>query len=661
MTQPEILWQPSQEFIENSNLKAYEKWLNDKRYLTFENYADLWQWSVDHIEEFWKSLWEYFEIISHSPYQSVLSSHEMPGAKWFEGSTLNYAEHIFRNKSDDRPALIFHSEAKQNVEISWNELEQKVIAVKNYLVSCGIGQGDCVVGYLPNIPEAIIAFYAVNSLGAVWSCCSPDFGTSTVIDRFSQIEPRLFITVDGYQYAGKQYSRVKEIAEVISAIPSIEQTIFIPDCDETNIPKMENITLWNDIHEKPTSEEKLTFTAVPFDHPIWVLYSSGTTGKPKAITHSHGGVLLEHLKYMAFHNDVHPGENFFWFTTTGWMMWNFLQASLLMGATAVLFDGSPGYPNLATLWKLIESTPIHHFGTSAPFLTACMKRSVEPGKDFDLSQLRSIGSTGAPLPPETFEWIYQSVSENVWLCSMSGGTDVCTAFVGGTPYEPVHKGQIQCRTLGCKLLAYDDDGNPITESLGEMVIEKPMPSMPVYFWNDQNNERYLSSYFEKFPGKWCHGDWIDIAKNGSLSIHGRSDATLNRKGIRVGTSEIYSALDNIAAVKDSLVLNLEKPDGSDVMPIFVVVNEGSEMNDELKSAINNALKIQCSPRHIPDVILEVPDLPYTLSGKKMEVPVKKILMGMEGGKSMNKDAVRNPGSIDYFIQMAYEFREEYFG
>ncbi len=646
----QILWSPSKEFIADSNLQKYQRWLKKTKGLTFEDYQHLWEWSCTNIEEFWKSLWEYFEVISYSEFKEVLSSDNMPGTRWFEGATLNYAEHIFRSKSVERPALCFKSESSDLRSISWKELEEKVSKLRAFLLSKGIKKGDCVSGYLPNIPEAIISFLAVNSIGAIWSCCSPDFGVNTVIDRFSLIEPKVLIAGDGYEYGGKRLSRMDEISQIADGIDSIDAVIQISVLGD--VPASGSFTSWE--HVLALNPDPLSFEPVDFNHPIWVLYSSGTTGKPKAITHSHGGVLLEHLKYLHFHNDVKPGENFFWFTTTGWMMWNFLQASLLAGATPVLFDGSPGYPDLNSLWELSEQIPIHHFGTSAPYLVACMKKGLNPGSDFDLSKLRSIGSTGAPLPPEAFDWVYQNVSEDIWLCSMSGGTDVCTAFVGGIPDQPVFRGKIQGRALGCSLFGFDDEGNEVFDSLGEMVITKPMPSMPIYFWGDENHERYRSSYFEKFPGLWCHGDWIQLSENGSLIIQGRSDATLNRKGIRIGTAEIYAVLDKIPGIKDSLIVNLEQEGGNDFMPLFVVLDKNTAL-EHLKQEIIATLKEQCSPRHVPDEIYSVPDIPYTLSGKKMEVPVKKALLGMDVSKSMNRDASRNPEAMDYFIKMSENF------
>ena len=684
MTHNNTLWTPTDRFISESNLKRYEQWLEENRGLRFDSYREMWEWSVKDVEGFWESLWDYFEIINHSQYKRVLSSEEMPGSRWFEGAKLNYAEHIFRMKSDERPALEFRSETGRNETVSWQELEEKVAAIRAFLVNEGIGKGDRVVAYIPNIPEAIIVFLAVNSIGAIWSCCSPDFGVSTVIDRFSQIEPLILFATTGHTYNGKRHSRQNEINEIVSGIGSIRKTVLIPylensggaaenrpasvrsrkhsgevlaasdqGYESSEIDANFTMELWNSVLTTPS--KPLEFTPVEFNEPIWVLYSSGTTGKPKAITHSHGGVLLEHLKYLHFHNDVKPGENFFWYTSTGWMMWNFMQASLLAGATAVLYDGSAAYPDLNALWKLTSVLPIHHFGIGAPYLTACMKEGLKPGEKFDLSELRSIGSTGAPLPPKAFDWVYESVSKEVWLCSMSGGTDMCTAFVGGCPYEPVEKGKIQQRCLGADLHAYSEEGEQITGSLGEMVIQKPMPSMPVFFWGDQNYDRYKASYFETFTGKWRHGDWIKLFEDGSLIIQGRSDATLNRKGIRIGTAEIYAVLDQMEGVKDSLIVNLEQEGSDDFMPLYVVLNQRVDL-DDVTSKIKQELKTRCSPRHVPDEVIQVPAIPYTLSGKKMEIPVKKALMGMDVSKAMNRDTMKNPKAMEVFIKLGKDNR-----
>ncbi|MEM1120286.1 MAG: acetoacetate--CoA ligase [Bacteroidota bacterium] len=645
--QQKILWQPSDTFIQQSNLTKYQHWLAENKQLSFPNYEELWQWSTTKIADFWESIWDYFNIIHDSPYQSVLIDRGMPEVEWFTGATLNYAQHIFRQKSADRPALIFQNEITQ-YEVSWAQLEKEVKAIQQYLLQKGIQKGDCVVAYLPNIPAAISCFLAVNSIGAVWSCCSPDFGEQTVIDRFTQINPKLFIAVDGYTYGGKSFDRTESVENIRASIASIKHTLFLPYLNEQAI--LVNADLWeNVLQQNVENKVPLTFAPVPFDHPIWVLYSSGTTGKPKAITHSTGGVLLEHLKYLTFHNDVKAGEHFFWFTTTGWMMWNFMQASLLVGAVPVLYDGSPAYPSMKLLWELAEALPIHHFGTSAPFLTTCMKRGMNLREQFDFTHLRSLGSTGAPLPPEVFEWVYDYLKKDLWLCSISGGTDICTAFVGGTPYLPVYKGYIQSRSLGCALFAYNEDGRRVEGQLGEMIIEQPMPSMPIYFWNDPDKKRYTNAYFATFPNKWRHGDWINIQRNGSLIIHGRSDATLNRNGIRIGTAEIYNVLNEMSALKDSLIINLEQSNGEDMMPLFVVLADKVVLDDTLKKQIKHTLRTQCSPRHVPTHILAVPDIPYTLSGKKMEVPIKRILMSAGQVADINKEAIRNPAAMDYFL------------
>jgi acetoacetyl-CoA synthetase len=609
-------------------------------------YAELWEWSTQHIEQFWTSIWEYFDIISHQPYQRVLSG-QMPSARWFEGATLNYAEHIFRKASSNRPAILFCAENTPVQSISWEELEVAVCKVANWLRSVGVEKGDRVVGYLPNIPEATIAFLATASLGAIWSSASPDFGASSVLERFGQIHPKALLAVNGYQYGGKVFDKMEVVQELQSQMPSLKGTLLIEYVP--NVPIPTTFSNWAEVMQR-TATTPLSFTPVPFSHPLWVLYSSGTTGAPKAIIHGHGGMLLEHLKYGTFHNDVHPGERFFWFTTTGWMMWNYLNAMLLSGATIVLYDGSPGYPDMNRLWQLAADLKIQHFGVSAAFILASMKAEVVP-KRLDLSSLRSIGSTGSPLPPEGFTWIYEEVKPDVWLTSMSGGTDVCTAFVGGNPLLPVVVGEIQCRALGCAMDSFDENGHSLLNEVGEMVVTQPMPCMPVGFWNDPDGAKYSASYFEDYPGIWRHGDWLRITPNGSLVIYGRSDATLNRQGIRIGTSEIYRSVEKLPEIKDSLIINLEREGGDSFMPLFVTLKEGFQLDDNLQKRIAAQLRADYSPRHVPDVILQVPDIPYTISGKKLELPVKKLLMGKSLDTSVNMGSVRNPSAFDYFIAL----------
>ena len=646
------LWSPTDAFKKSSHLNAYKHWLAEHHHLHFDSYEQLWQWSIDHIEDFWVSISDYFNVVFHTPYKKALSSRNMPGAKWFEGGTLNYAEHIFRHYEAAKTAIIFGNESGAVKHITWKELKQKVATMAAYLKSLGVKKGDRVVAFLPNVPEATICFLAVNSLGAIWSSTSPDFGAESVVDRFSQIKPKVIIAVDGYYYNGKPFDKIDIVKNIVAALPTLEKVVILPYLDKQVLNKFpKDFIDINAIWEKPAKE--LVFEAVDFNDPMWVLYSSGTTGLPKPIVHSHGGILLEHLKYMAFHNDVHKDENYFWFSTTGWMMWNFVQSALLMGASIVLYDGSPTYPDFNALWKFSEKVGINHFGTSAPFLVASMKHEIVPKKAYNLSALRSIGSTGAPLPPEAFQYVYNAIKEDVWLCSIAGGTDMCTAFVGGCPDYAVHSGEIQCRTLGTSLFAYNDEGIAVEDELGEMVIDKPMPCMPIYFWNDAGDKRYKASYFEHYPGKWRHGDFIKInSQTHGLVIYGRSDATLNRHGIRIGTAEIYRAINKITAIEDSLIVNLELEEGNHYMPLFVKMKAGNTLDDTIKLEITNQLKKEYSPRHVPDEIISVPDIPYTISGKKMEAPIKKILLGMPLEKSINFDAMRNPESVDFFIAFA---------
>lgn len=642
------LWTPTDEWKKESNLTKYAEWLRAHYAVQCDDYKSLLDWSTQNIDTFWKSIAAFFNIIWHSPYSKVVSEDAMPYTKWFEGGSLNYAEHIFRNANDESPAIIFHSERQAVTSVNWNELKRNTAALQDFFIQQGVKPGDRIAAYLPNIPEASIGLLASMATGVVWSSCSPDFGIDSVIERFKQIEPKILIAVDGYTYGGKVFDRHDAVKNIKAALPTVEKVILIPYLNEELQVEGTDYVVWSKVMDAPVSE--LHFTPVPFDHPIWILYSSGTTGVPKAITHSHGGVLLEHYKYLSFHNDVKPGERFFWFTTTGWMMWNYIHGALLSGATIVLYDGSPGYPDIDLLWKMAEQLPIHHFGTSAPYIMACKKAGIHPGESYNLSALRSLSSTGSPLPPEGFDYVYEYIKNDVWLCSMSGGTDVCTAFVGGVPWLPVYEGEIQGRALGCSMYAFDDEGNAVWDEVGEMVITKPMPSMPVFFWNDPGYEKYIASYFDTYPGIWRHGDWLKITPRDAVVILGRSDATLNRQGVRIGTAEIYRAIDTIDAIKDSLIVNIELPDGGDYMPLFVVMKDGELFNEETIAKIKTALRTAYSPRHVPDEIIEVKDLPYTISGKKMEMPVKKILMG----KEVNTGAVKNPESLDFFKKFAQE-------
>ena len=654
MTQarPEKLWEPSAELIERSRLREYMRWLEAERGLRFEAYDELWRWSVDELEAFWDSIWDFFGVRADGERGAVLSAHEMPGAEWFAGTRLNYAEHVFAGKEDDEVAILHASELRELGELTWGELRAQVAATAAALRALGVERGDRVVAYMPNVPEAIVAFLAAASVGAVWSSCSPDFGPASVVDRFAQIEPKVLFAVDGYRYGGKDFDRRDTLARLQEAMPSLERAVVLPYLEPTpDLSGLRDATAWADLLATGEGAD-LDFERVPFFHPLWVLYSSGTTGLPKAIVQSQGGILLEHLKKLHLHVDAHPGDRLFWFTTTGWMMWNFLVSGLLTRAAIVLYDGNPGYPDMGVLWDLAERAGVTMFGTSASYVAACMKDGVEPGAGRDLGRLKAVGSTGSPLSPEGFDWIYEQLGADTWLFSTSGGTDLCTAFVGGCALLPVYRGELQARALGAAVEAWDEDGNAIVDEVGELVVTEPMPSMPVFLWGDENGSRYRASYFEMFPGVWRHGDWIEITSRGTAIIYGRSDSTINRSGIRMGTSEIYRAVLSLDEIVDALVVDVPRPGTEGWMPLFVVLREAAELDDGLRREIARRVRERCSPRHVPDAVYAIAEVPRTLSGKALEVPVKRILMGTPPEQAASRDSLANPGALDWFVEFA---------
>jgi len=649
---PEKLWEPPAELIERSRLVEYMRWLEAERGLSFAGYDELWRWSVDDLEAFWSSIWDFFDVQADGEYEQALASRAMPGAEWFAGTSLNYAEHVFAGKDESETAILHASELRELDELSWSELRAQVAATATGLRALGVERGDRVVAYLPNIPEAIVAFLASASIGAIWSSCSPDFGPASVIDRFAQIEPRVLFAVDGYRYGGKDFDRRETLAQLQAAMPSLVSTVVLPYLDpDPDLSTLSDAVRWEDLLASGEGTE-LSFERVPFDHPLWVLYSSGTTGLPKAIVQGQGGILLEHLKKLHLHVDAHPGDRLFWFTTTGWMMWNFLVSGLLTRAAIVLYDGSPGYPDMGVLWDLAERAGVTMFGTSASYIAACMKDGVEPGAGRDLSPLKAVGSTGSPLSPEGFDWIYQHLGAETWLFSTSGGTDLCTAFVGGVALLPVYRGELQGRALGAAVEAWDEQGKSVIDEVGELVVTEPMPSMPVRFWGDPDGSRYRASYFEHYPGVWRHGDWIEITSRGTAVIYGRSDSTINRSGIRMGTSEIYRAVLGLDQIVDALVVDIPRPGTEGWMPLFVVLREGAELDDELRTEIARRVRSQCSPRHVPDEVFPITAVPRTLSGKVLEVPVKRILMGTPPEQAASRDSLANPAALDYFSEMA---------
>jgi acetoacetyl-CoA synthetase len=644
---PELLWQPDPAKVATTRIAGFRDWLRAERGIDHADYDALWRWSVTDLPAFWAAAADHLGVRFHAHADEVLASEEMPGARWFPGATLNYAEHALTGPADTDPAVVFHREDGVTSRLTYGELRAQVAAARAALVDLGVRQGDRVAALVPNSPDTVVAFLAAASLGATWSSCSPDFGVRAVFDRFTQIEPTVLIAVDGYVYNGKRFDIRPTVRRLHAEIPGLKATILV-DYLGTG---MDSVLNWADLLAAHAGAP-LAFDPVPFDHPLWVLYSSGTTGLPKGIVQGHGGIVLEHLKALALHCDLGRGETFFWFTTTGWMMWNFLVSGLLVGATVVLFDGSPGHPSLAALWELAERERITYFGTSAPYVQSCLKEGLRPVDRFDLSALRAVGSTGAPLSPEGFRWLADAVGSHIQICSVSGGTDLCTAFVGSAPDVPVWLGELSCRTLGAAVAAYDEAGNEVVEQVGELVITRPMPSMPIYFWNDEDGSRLREAYFETYPGIWRHGDWIRITDRGSAVIYGRSDSTLNRGGVRMGTAEFYRVVENVDEVVDSLVIDTSSVTQTDgELLCFVVLAPGADLA-AVEPRLRTDLRQQLSPRHVPNRFVAIEAVPRTLNGKKCEVPVKKILAGVPVDKAISRDALRDPTALAPFIAMA---------
>ncbi|MFF2198030.1 acetoacetate--CoA ligase [Streptomyces sp. NPDC058157] len=649
-TQPEPLWSPGPDRIAAARVTAFQAWAAERFGAPADGgYPALHAWSVDELDTFWQAVAEWFDVRFTTPYESVLADRSMPGARWFPGSTLNYAEHALRAAEDPAraqdPALLHVDETHEPTPVTWAELRRQVGSLAAELRALGVSPGDRVSGYLPNIPEAVVALLATAAVGGVWTSCAPDFGARSVLDRFEQVEPVVLFTVDGYRYGGKQHDRRETVAELREGLPSLRAVVHIP---LLGTPAPEGTSSWSEL---TSGDAEPVFEPVPFDHPLWILYSSGTTGAPKAIVQSQGGILLEHLKQLGLHCDLGPEDRFFWYTSTGWMMWNFLVSGLLTGTTVVLYDGSPGFPDTGAQWRIAERTRATLYGTSAAYVMACKKAEVHPSRDFDLSAVKCVATTGSPLPPDGFRWLHDEVAEDLWIASVSGGTDVCSCFAGAVPTLPVHIGELQAACLGTDLQSWDPAGKPLTGEVGELVVTAPMPSMPIHFWNDADGSRYRDSYFEMFPGVWRHGDWITITDRGSVVIHGRSDSTLNRQGVRMGSADIYEAVERLPEIKESLVIGLEEPNGGYWMPLFVHLAPGAVLDEALRKKIAATIREQLSPRHVPDEVIEVPAVPHTLTGKRIEVPVKRLLQGTPLAKAVNPGSVDNPDLLAFYEEL----------
>jgi acetoacetyl-CoA synthetase len=657
ITEAEILWCPRPDQIEPTRLKAYMRWLASNKGLQFDNYQALWQWSVDSLEEFWQSVWDFFDVQADGASTPVLGTHEMPGAQWFPNARLNYAEHVFRSASPERPALIARSEDTGIHDVSWAELKRDTGAMAARLRALGIKPGDRVASYMPNRPETVVAFLACASLGAIWSSCSPDMGASVVLDRFRQIEPTVLFAVDSYSYNGKIHDRREVVNELLQNLPTVQNVIHVagPICRAA----LHEPPAWRDQLGWAAAVDKsaeLQFERLPFSHPLWIVYSSGTTGLPKAIVHSQGGIVLTHLKTMALQHDLRPADRLMFLGGTGWIVWNLQVGALLTGASIVLYDGNPAWPDKEAVWRFIDEQKVTLFGCGAAYLINCMKDGLRPCDLASFHSLRAINATGSPLPVDAYRWVYNSVKSDLWLASISGGTDIASGFVACAPVLPVAAGEIQCRELGVAAYAFNEAGLSVVDEVGELVVTKPMPSMPIFFWNDPDQRRLRESYFEMYPGVWRHGDWIRFTASGTSVIYGRSDSTINRHGIRMGTAEIYRVVEELPEIRDSLVIDLEYLGRPSFMPLFVVLAPGEVLNDDLKSRITQQVRTKASARHIPDEIYQVDEIPRTLTGKKMEVPIRKLLLGASPEKVASRDAMVNPQSIGFFLRMAESMR-----
>jgi acetoacetyl-CoA synthetase len=654
MTEPQpsasegaLLWEPGPDRIAASRLAHFMRWLGHARGQPFADYGQLWTYSVSDLQGFWRSVARYFDVELGGHTEPALIG-RMPDAHWFPGATLNYAERLLRRR-DEHLAIIACAEDGSRHTLTYRQLSEQVARARRGLQQAGVQRGDRVAAFLPNGIEAVVGVLASASLGAIWSSAAPEFGVKSVLDRFQQIEPRVLLACDGYTYGGKHFDRAAELRDIVAALPSLQSLFVAGDAARLGPCGSVRVAPWSELVAEAAP---LEFEPVPFEHPLWILYSSGTTGLPKPIVQGHGGILLEHLKALALHLDLGEADRFFWFSTTGWMMWNMVVSALALGSSLVLYDGSPAVPGLSTLWKLVEQEHISYFGTSAPFLLACKKAGLVPKEVADLRSLRSIGTTGAPLPADGFAWVYDNVGADMLLGSVSGGTDVCTAFVLSCPLLPVRSGEIQCRALGARVEAWDDAGRPVVGEVGELVLTEPLPSMPLGFWNDPERARFNASYFEMFPGVWRHGDWIKLNPDGSSVIYGRSDSTLNRGGVRMGTSEFYRVVEALPEIADSLVVDTGSlSDAVGKMWLFVVLREGSELTAALKRRIKDALRSELSPRHVPDELRVVTAVPRTLNGKKLEVPVKRILLGQDPERVASRDTLANPTALDELVAL----------